>query len=150
MRRLFLGGIALAVGVVSTAALALTDDPITTRKKLMQGNGAVFYGVAQGMIKGEIPFNPVLAASVLRTTNAVAYSFGDYFPAGSEEGGDTRASPEIWENMAEFQQYLAEFRAATDAAREADPQTLEAFQAAIDEINRNCQQCHDDFRIERN
>jgi cytochrome c556 len=146
MRRLLFGTAAIAV-VVSTGAVALTDDPITTRKKLMQANGAVFYGIANGMIKGEIPFNPVLAAAVIRTNNAVAYSFGDYFPEGSDQG-DTKARPEIWEEMAEFQQYLADFQAATDAAREADPQTLEAFQAVIMDINDTCLQCHEDFREE--
>lgn len=145
MRRLF-GAVVLAAGVVSTAAVALTDDPITTRQKLMQANGAAFYGIANGMIKSEIPFNPVLAATVIRTTNAVAYSFGDYFPEGSHEG-DTKASPQIWEEMEEFQQYLADFQAATDAARQADPQTLEAFQTVINDINDTCLQCHEEFRL---
>jgi len=149
MRRALLGIMAVVVGVGSTAALALTDDPISTRRKLMQANGAVFYGAAQGMIKGEIPFNPVLAAAVIRTNNAVAYSFGDYFPPGSDKG-DTRASPKIWDEMEEFQRYLAEFRAATDAARQADPKTLEAFQASMTEVNRTCQQCHDEFRLADN
>jgi len=147
MRRLYFGVFALAVGVVSTTAVALTDDPITTRKKLMQANGAVFFGLANGMVKGEIPFNPVLAASVIRTTNAVAYSFGDYFPEGSDQG-DTKARPEIWEEMAEFQEYLADFQAATDAARQADPQTLEAFQTVVNDINETCEQCHEEFREE--
>lgn len=149
MRRLFFGTFALAVGVVSTAAIALTDDPITTRKKLMQANGAVFFGIANGMVKGEIPFSPVLAAAVIRTTNAVAYSFGDYLPEGSDQG-DTRASPKIWEEMEEFQEYLADFQAASDAARQADPQTLEAFQAVVNDINETCLQCHEDFRLEEN
>jgi cytochrome c556 len=149
MPRLLFAGIAAAVAIASTAAVALTDDPITTRKKLMQANGAVFYGMAQGLLKGEIPFDPVLAASVIRTSNAVAYSFGDYFPEGSDQG-DTRASPKIWEEMAEFQQYLADFQKATDAAREADPKTLEAFQTAVNEIGQTCQQCHEEFRLKDN
>jgi cytochrome c556 len=126
--------------------VALTDDPITTRKKLMQANGAVFYGVANGMIKGEIPFNPVAAASVIRTANAVAYSFGDYFPEGSDQG-DTKASPKIWEEMEKFLGYLSDFQKASDAAREANPQTLEAFATAMQELGRTCQQCHEAFRL---
>ena len=45
MHRFLLGGAALTIGVVSTAAVALTDDPITTRRALMQANGAVISGV---------------------------------------------------------------------------------------------------------
>src|SRR5688500_20303805 len=98
MRRLFFGFMAAAVGIVATAASA-TDDPIQTRRKLMQANGAAFYGVAQGIIKGEIPFNPVVAASVIRTTNAVAYSFGDYFRSEERRVGKecrSRWSTENW------------------------------------------------------
>jgi cytochrome c556 len=145
MRRLFFGFMAAAVGIVATAASA-TDDPIETRRKLMQANGAAFYGVANGILKGEIPFDPVVAASVIRINNAVAYSFGDYFPEGSHEG-DTKASPKIWEEMEEFQRYLTEFRAATDKARQAEPKTLEAFQAAMNEVGETCKQCHDEFRL---
>jgi cytochrome c556 len=147
MRRLLLGGLALGVAV-GTAASA-SDDPILTRKKLMGANGAAFYGVAQGLIKGEIPFNPVVASSVFRTTDAVAISFGDYFPEGSDQG-DTKASPKIWEEMAEFEQYLADFQAATQAALALDQKTLtlEQFQAASNEIGQTCQQCHEEFRLE--
>jgi cytochrome c556 len=145
MRRLVFTGVALAVGFVTTAAFAV-DDPILTRQKLMQANGGAFYGVTNGMTKGEIPFNPVVAASVIRTINAVAYSFGDYFPEGSDQG-DTKASPKIWEEMAEFQEYLGDLQAASDAAQQAEPQTLEAFQTVMNDVGEACQQCHDEFRL---
>ena len=146
MRRLFFGALAVAIGVASTSAVALTDDPVTTRQKLMQANGGAA-GLASAMVKGEIPFNADAAEAALRTMNAVAYSYGDYFPEGSDQG-DTRASPEIWANMEEFQQYLADFQADTDAARESEPQTAEALGAAMMEIGANCQQCHEEFREE--
>ena len=146
MRRLLLGSIALGVALAATAAVA-TDDPILTRKKLTQANGAAFYGVANGMLKGEIPFNPVMAASVLRTTSGVAHAFGDYFPEGSETGGETKASPRIWEDMAGFQAALAEFREKADAAVAAKPQDLESFRAIATELGDTCSGCHDDYRL---
>ena len=145
MRRLVFAGLALAVGVVTTSAFA-TDDPILTRKKLMQANGGAA-GAISAIIKGEVPFNAAIVQSELRSLNAVAYAFGDYFPEGSDQG-DTRASPKIWEEMAEFQQYLADFQADTDAARAADPQDVEALKTAMGEIGQNCQQCHEEFRLE--
>ena len=147
MRRMCFAIVGIAVTVVSVGASA-AEDPILTRKKLMQANGGAA-GIAQGMIKGEIPFSPVLAESALRTFNAVAYSAGDYFPAGSDKG-DTRASPKIWEEMAEFQEYLGNFQKATDAGRAAKPETLEAFQAAMGDIGKACGACHEDFRLEQN
>ncbi len=135
------------VGALSTAAFGLTEDPITTRKQLMQSNGASI-GAAQAMIKGEIPFNAAVAMSALQNFEAVGYSFGDYFPPGSDQG-DTRASPKIWENMADFQQDLAEFRENAAKAIAAKPDTLEAFQAVLGPIGQNCQHCHEEFREEQ-
>lgn len=146
MKRLFLATLALVVGVASTAALA-TDDPILTRKKLMQANGAAM-GAAQGMVKGEIPFDPRIAQAALQSFNSVAYSFGDYFPEGSDKG-DTSASPAIWQNMAEFQKDLAKFQADTDAATKAKPQDLESFKAALGPIGQDCGDCHEEFRLKK-
>jgi cytochrome c556 len=149
MRRVLLIVSAAAVGIASTAAVALTDDPIATRKQLMRANGAAFYGVGQRMIRGEIPFNPIVAQSVFQTTSAVGYSFGDYFPEGSDQG-DTRASPRIWEDMEHFQEYLTELRDKSAAALEAEPQTLEAFQELASSLNETCSGCHEDFRLADN
>ena len=147
MRRLLLGLAALAVGVGSTVAIA-TEDPIATRKHLMQANGAAM-GAAQAMIKGDVPFNPAVALSALKTFNAVAYSFGDYFPPGSDQG-DTRASPQIWEDMAGFQQLLADLRAHTDSVIATPPQDLQSFQAALGPVGQGCQSCHEKYRLSDN
>lgn len=145
MRRLFIGLVAAAVGVVATAASA-TDDPIATRKNLMQINGAGM-GAVQGMVKGEIPFDARIAMAALQGFEGVGYAFGDYFPEGSDQG-ETRASPAIWEEMEEFQQYVADFREDAAAAVAAKPESLEALQGVLGAIGENCQQCHEEFREE--
>jgi cytochrome c556 len=143
MRRLLFGGLALAVGIVATAASAI-DDPIVTRKKLMQANGGAM-GAVQAMIKGELPFNAAVAQSAYRTFNAVAYSVGDYFPAGSDQG-ETRALPEIWSDMAGFEAALAKLQEASDAARATEPKSIEDVQAAIGPIGQACGGCHEKYR----
>jgi cytochrome c556 len=147
MRRLFLGLVAAALGVTATAALA-ADDPIATRKQLMQVNGAGM-GAVQGMIKGEIPFEPRIAMAALQGFEAVGYAFGDYFPEGSDQG-DTRASPKIWEEMEHFQEYLTKLREASAAAVAAKPETVEALQEVVGPIGQACGDCHEDFRLEEN
>jgi cytochrome c556 len=147
MRRLLFAGLALAVGTVATAAFAV-DDPIVTRKKLMQANGGAM-GVAQAMIKGEMPFNAAVAQSAYRTFNAVAYSVGDFFPAGSDQG-DTRASPKIWEDMAGFDAALVKLQEASDAARQTEPQSVDDLKAAIGPIGMACGGCHDTYRLSAN
>jgi cytochrome c556 len=147
MRRLLFGGLALAVGIVTTTAFAV-DDPIATRKKLMQANGGAV-GAMQAMIKGEIPFSAAVAQSAYRTFNAVAYSIGDFFPAGSDQG-DTHASPKIWEDMAGFEAALVKFQEASDAARQTDPKSVEDLQAAMGMIGPSCGGCHETYRLPMN
>jgi cytochrome c556 len=146
MRALVFGIMAVATGIASTGAFGLMDDPIATRKNLMQSNGASM-GAAQAMIKGETPFSAAVAMAALQNFEGVGYAFGDYFPEGSDQG-ETRASPKIWEEMEEFQQYLADFREDAAAGVAAKPETLEAFQAAIGAVGENCQRCHEEFREE--
>jgi cytochrome c556 len=147
MRRLLYIGLALATGVVATSAFA-TDDPILTRKKLMQANGGAA-GAMQAMIKGETPFSKAVATSALRTFNAVAYSVGDYFPEGSDQG-DTKAAPAIWEDMGGFEAALTNFQQATDEARAMEPESVEDLQAAMGMIGKTCGGCHEDYRISDN
>lgn len=147
MRRVFFGIVAAGFGVVATAAFA-TDDPIFTRKKLMDANGAAA-AAAAGMAKGEIAFDPKVAQAAIQTWNSVANSVGDYFPAGSDKG-DTKASPKIWEDMAEFQEYLAKFQKDTDAALKSKPQDLDAFKAVLATVGESCKNCHEDFRLSNN
>jgi cytochrome c556 len=147
MRRLIVGLAALSVAAVTAGAYAI-EDPIKTRKWLMDANGAAA-GAGGGMLKGEIPFSEAIAKSVFQTMHAVAYSYGDYFPAGSDTG-DTKASPKIWEDAAGFGAALAKFQQDTDAAIAAKPADLEAFKVAFGQVAGNCKACHDAFRLPSN
>lgn len=142
---------ALSAAALSVAPAA--EDPILARQKLMKANGATA-AVGAAMLKGEKPFDPVAAIAVLRTANAVATTFGDYFPAGSETGGETRASPKIWQDMEGFNAKLAEFRKDTEAAvadLPSEPAMYgpEEFKAAFAAVAENCKSCHEAYRLEK-
>jgi cytochrome c556 len=147
MRRLIVGLAALSVVAVTAGAYA-TQDPIMTRKAIMDANGAAA-GTGGAMLKGEIPFHPGVAKGVFVTMRAVAYSYGDYFPAGSDQG-DTKASPKIWEDMAGFNAALQKFQQDVDAALAANPQDIEAFKTAFGQVGSNCKACHDAYRLPSN
>jgi cytochrome c556 len=147
MRRLIVGLAALSVIAVTAGAYA-TQDPIMTRKALMGANGGAA-GSGGAMMKGEAAFHPAVAKSVFLTMRAVAYSYGDYFPAGSDTG-DTKASPKIWEDPDGFAAALAKFQQDADAAVAADVQDLEAFKTAFGQVTGNCKACHDAFRLPSN
>ncbi|HMB48601.1 MAG TPA: cytochrome c [Afifellaceae bacterium] len=141
-------GLVLAVGCVSATASA-AEDPIVTRKAIMQSVGAAA-GAGGGMLKGEIPFNPAVATLSLRTMRAAAHSYGSFFPEGSDTGMETTASPKIWEDMAGFSEKLAKFQADADAAVEAKPADLESFKTAFGSVAQNCKGCHEAYRVKKN
>lgn len=147
MRRLFVSLSAFVV-VATAAGASATEDPIFTRKSLMDANGGAA-GAGAAMIKGDVPFNPAVAKSVFLTTHAVAYSYGDYFPPGSDQG-ETKASPKIWEDPDGFAAALKKFQTDVDAALAANPQDLDSFKTAFGQVASNCKSCHDAFRLSSN
>lgn len=143
---------AISTLALSAGAVAAADDPVAVRKALMQANGASA-GLAAGMLKEEIEYNPAAAKAAIATLDATAAAFGDFFPEGSDTG-DTTASPKIWEDMAGFQEAVAKFQADTRAATEASgkdgPADLAAFEQAVGPVLGNCRSCHEDFRVKQN
>jgi cytochrome c556 len=144
MHRLIVGLAALSVAAFAAGAYAV-EDPIFTRQSLMDANGAAA-GAGAAMLKGEIPFNEAVAKAAFQTMHAVAYSYGDYFPADSNTG-KTKASPKIWEDAAGFAAALQQFQKDTDAALAAKPADLDSFKAAFGQVAGNCKSCHDKYRI---
>ena len=100
-------------------------------------------------MKGEIAFDTKVATAAIRTMNAVAYTFGNHFPTGSETGMKTQAAPKIWSDMAGFEAKLAQFQKDTDAAAAAKPADLDAFKAAMGPVFKNCKGCHEDYRLKK-
>ena len=142
-------GLGLSAAAVQAQQAGNAENPITKRQMLMLSNGGAA-GLGAAMVKGEAPFSPAAANAVLADFRAVGYTFGDYFPEGSQTGGDTEASPRIWEDMAGFQAQLADFREDAEKAAAAKPQDLEAFKAAFSAVAENCQACHEKYRIKKN
>ncbi len=134
-----------ALGLVATAGAA-SADPIQTRQKLMDANGAAAK-VSGEMLKGNIPFNADVAMAALTTFQAVGLSYRDYFPDGSQTGGDTHAKENIWTDREGFiaaDNKLAEAAAAGVAAKPAD---LDAFKAVFGPIGQACSNCHETYRV---
>ena len=96
---------ALALATHSLAA----DDPIAVRQALMDNNGAAA-ALAGGMLKDEIPYNPVVGKAVIDALSATALAYGSFFPEGSVDPARSQASPKIWEDAAGFQAELAKFQ----------------------------------------
>ena len=136
-----------AVALVFTSPLFAGDDPRHERHELMEGVGDAAKPIGQ-MLKGEREFDAGVVMASFETFDAASAEFGDLFPPGSETGKGTEAAPAIWEDRAGFEEALAAWSEAVDAAIAANPQTLEETKPVAGPIFNACKGCHDDYRIE--
>lgn len=135
---------AVAIGVTSVLA---QQDPIAERQKLMKANGAqAKIGVA--MTKGEAPFDLAKAKEIFATFEEVAQKMPGLFPENSKTGEKTRASPKIWENMADVKAKFEKLGKDAKAA-EASVKDLASFKTALAEIGKDCGGCHKAYRLEK-
>lgn len=124
------------------------NDPVTLRINIMQNNGAAA-GLASGMLKGEIPFDPLTAQAALNAINSGALGFAALFPTGAEENMRSSAGPAIWSDPAGFKAAVAKFISDSGAAKASAPATLEEFSVAFTSVATNCRACHKAYRIKR-
>lgn len=141
MIRTIFTGAALAVGI--TAVLA-QDDPIATRQKIMKGVGAATKTGTQ-MVKGEAPFDLSKAKEILQTYANAAGQVHKYFPESSKTGGDTTASPKIWENQAEFRARFDAWSRDIEKAK-AETKDFDSFKAEFTTVTKACGACHQTYR----
>jgi len=137
----------VAIAMAFTSPLFAGDDPVHERHELMEGVGDAAKPIGQ-MLKGERDFDAGVVMASFETFDEASAKFGGLFPPGSETGEGTEAAPAIWEDRDGFEQALASWADAVDAAIAAQPQTLEATKPVAGEIFKACKGCHDNYRIE--
>lgn len=140
-------GLVAGLGMAGMSAQA-AEDPIATRQALMASVGAAA-GLGGGMMKGEIAYSPAAGKAAIATVRAVSLSYGDYFPAGSDQG-ETNAAATVWEDPDGFAAELAKLSEAAEKAWQASgkdgPADVEAFKAAFGPVLGTCKSCHETYR----
>ena len=143
-----LAGLSLVAGLALLASGVSAQDAIANRKAFMKSVGGAAK-TSNEMIKGDKPFDAKTASEALTKVATGWTDFAKSFPKGTETGGETTASPKVWENFKDFDekgQALA--KAAEKAAAEA-AKGPDAFKAAFGEFGKNCKGCHDDYRVQK-
>jgi cytochrome c556 len=135
----------LAALAVATSVFA-DDDPRHERHELMESVGDAAKPVGL-MLRGEAEFNSETLMQSLQVWKDVSGEFGGLFPEGSETGMGTEAAPAILEDRAGFDEALAKWASAVDAAIEAAPDSLEAAKPVVGPVFQTCKGCHDNYRI---
>lgn len=136
-----------AIALAFTSPLFAGESPQHERHELMEGVGDAAKPLGQ-MLKGERDFDAGVVMTTLETFDDASARFGKLFPPGSETGEGTEAAPAIWEDRAGFDEALATWADAVDAAIAANPQTLEQTKPVAGDIFESCKGCHDTYRIE--
>jgi cytochrome c556 len=137
---------ALGIAFLSSAVVAQTD-PLAARKALMKGNDDGAKAVV-AMMRGKAPFDAAKVDAAFAQWAETAQKLPALFPVGSDKG-DTRASPKIWQNKADFDEKAAAFGKAVADNRDKARQSLEGLKAAVSAVGQACDDCHHDYRLSR-
>ena len=139
---------AVAVVALGTTVVLAQQDPIAARKALMKANGQGAGALAK-MLKGEAPFDPAVAKKAFASFEDAAAKMPNLFPDNSKIGGETAASPKIWENMADVKARFVKLGNDSKAA-DASVKDLDSLKVAFSQLGKNCNDCHELYRLKKN
>jgi len=133
--------------LVGGAGIALSQaqgDPIKERQALMKGNGESMKAI-KAAVEANGPATAVApeAAKIASSVKAAA----THFPPGSDKG-ETKASPDIWTNMADFVK-LDEAASAAASKLEASAKggDMKVVAADFGDLGKACGACHNKYRL---
>ncbi len=133
---------ALALGAIAVSA---QSDPIAERRQLMKGVAGATKTGAQ-MVRGATPFDLAKAQEVLKVYAVAADKAHTYFPETAKTGGETKASPKIWENQADFRKRFDDWARDISEAAKAT-KDLDSFKASFGTLTKACDGCHDTYQL---
>ena len=143
--------LAVAAAAVSVTVVSAQSNVLPSTAT-MKGMSQPMYGVLNRMVKGEVPYDQAKANEAIAKLADTAPKIPQAFPATSKgkTSPDTRysASPKVWENRADFEEYATNL-AKTIADNRGKVTSLDGLKAAYSEINDACNGCHQDYRLRK-
>lgn len=131
---------------IAASGISVAQDAISKRKEFMKSVGGATK-LSNEMIKGDKAFDGKAAADALIKVHAGWGDFVKLFPKGTETGGETTASPKIWENTKDFDEKGQVLAKAAKSAADAAPKGKDAFAEAFKAVGAQCKGCHEVYRI---
>lgn len=140
--------------VLLSAALSLPaiahierSEPLQSLRQSYFAIVGMTFGPMGDMVKGDIEWNAeqfAAWASDLAAVSSVTVERG--FAPGSDKG-KTRAKPEIWDNKADFEEKLGNFRMqAAKLAEVAATGDRQAIAGQFRQTGGACKACHDNYK----
>ena len=149
MKRHTLLGTILGISLMSGSSLAHIEksEPLQSLRQSYFALLGMTFGPMGDMVKGKIEWNANLFTTWAEDLNhAAQFGVERGFAPGTDRG-TTRAKPNIWSNMDDFQSKLDDFRAAAamlaETAAAGDPgESRQQFVAT----GGTCKACHDEYK----
>ena len=139
---------AAVLAAIGAGAVIAADEPQVVRQGMMKSVGGAM-GALAGIAKGEKPYDAEIVKASLTTISEVGKAFPDQFPAGSETGHETEASPKIWEAMEDFKAKSAKLGADADTVLASMPADQAGVGTALGTLGPNCGGCHEVYRLKK-
>lgn len=145
--------IALGLAAMTLAAgVAAAQDAVEAAVKARKGQFEVMaqsMGVLGGMARGNVPYNAQAASAAAGNIATITkLNQSALWPAGSHNGTlkNTRAQPNIFENVADFTAKWETLGKRATALQAAAGNGLDALRPAIGGVGGACQDCHEKYR----
>jgi len=138
--------IAAAVLGLTVGAVIAQSDPIAARKALMKSNNDNARAMVQTM-REQKPFEAAAVEAAFAQWADTAQKLPGLFPENSKTGGDTHATPKVWQNKKDFDEKAAAFGKAVAENRDKAKESLDGLKAAIPVVGKTCDNCHEDYRL---
>lgn len=134
------------VAAVGASAQSAPEKAIKARQ-----SGYYLIGVQMALInataKGELAYDKVAMQHSAELLSLLSKEVLNHFPAGSEQGGATKAKPEVWKDSTRFKQ-LGEASHEETLKLKTSVATgdLAAIRLAYRSTAKSCMACHDSFK----
>ena len=134
------------ISMPAYAQFAKAEDAIKYRQSALFVMGQHFTRLA-GMAQGKIPFDAKAAADNAAVVESMSKLPWAGFGEGTNQGGNTKAKPEVWSDNAKFKEaadkMMAEVVKLNTAAKTGK---LDDLKFAVSATGGTCKNCHDNFR----
>jgi cytochrome c556 len=138
---------ALVLAATALPALAQQLKPeaqIHLRQSTMALVGYNF-GILAAMAQDKRPYDKAEAERAAAAIAPLAALPGRFFGEGTDQGGHTKAKPEIWSHMDDFKKKLDHMQHEVAMLPQAAGD-LDSLKKQVGETGKACKSCHDDYK----
>jgi cytochrome c556 len=136
----------LSLTLIGISGIAIAQNSAISERQMRMKETAKATKPVAAMLKGTEPFNISVVQSALQTYAKGAAGYSTLFPEDSKTGGDTEASPKIWQEKSVFDALVIKFeKSATLAASSIKDEA--SFKSEFPKILGQCKECHDSYRV---